>query len=109
MKSRGSNVGQASVRSRTGQLRRSYVAAATVAPGAFLLGWAAMVEALGVATGLFVGWIPAGGFAAAAGAAAYVIVDQARRQIRTVAIMAVAIVFNVAYLAALWWYVLASQ
>ena len=109
MKSRVRTVNPTGYRGRAGQMRRSHLAAVTVVPGALLLGWAVAIEALGMSTGLLVGWIPAGGLAAAAGTAAYVIVNLVPQQSRTVAMLGVAMIFNAAYLAAFAWLALMTH
>ena len=109
MKSRVRTVNPPGYKGRAGQMRRSHLAAVTVVPGALLLGWAVAIEALGMSTGLLVGWIPAGGLAAAAGTAAYVIVNLVPQQSRTVAMLGVAMIFNAAYLAAFGWFALMTH
>ena len=108
-RARGPKVERAGSRRRRGHTHRSYLAAAAVAPGALLLGWAAAIEALGMPTGLVLGWIPAAGIAATLAGTAHAIVNIARPQRRTAVVLTIGIACNAAYAVALWAFVQTSR
>ena len=108
-RARGPKVERAGSLRRSFHTHRSYLAAAAVAPGALLLGWAAAIEALGMPTGLVLGWIPAAGIAATLAGTAHAIVNIARPQRRTAVVLTIGIAFNAAYAVALWAFVQTSR
>ena len=108
-RARGPKVERAGSRRRSGHTHRSYLAAAAVAPGALLLGWAAAIVALGMPTGLVLGWIPAAGIAATLAGTAHAIVNIARPQRRTAVVLTIGIACNVAYAVALWIFMQSSR
>ena len=108
-RARGPKVARAGSRRHKQHTHRSYLAAAAVTPGALLLSWAAAIEALGMPTGLVVGWIPAAGIAATLAGTAHAIVNIARPHRRTAAALVIGITCNIAYAVALWAFVQTSR
>jgi hypothetical protein len=94
---------------RSRKLHRSMLAAALVAPGAFLSTWGFSARATESNFGVVLGWIPGIFAAMILGGLAYLLVESARRSFRTPLAIAIAIAANAAYLAVLLNYSISHQ